>query len=746
MTMNKTTNGAAISWLALAVSAVAFAASPAVAQEADNSADAATEVTDEADTGGLGEIIVTAQRRSESLQKTPIAITALSGEALESRNIQSTQDLMQTTPGLQVSTLTGGSGSGSATFFLRGMGQQRSLNGSEPAVGVYVDDFYYPTLQGSVFSILDLEQVEVLRGPQGTLFGRNTIGGAIRYTSRKPDVRESSVDLKGTLGRFDRHDITGVANIAISDIAAVRITGGRLRSDGFVKQANGGEDAGASATDLVRGQLRVLPTDTLEINISAHYSRNKLDGFPYAHPLTIAPPTGSNPAIWNASPAGLLNPYDNRYQSRCDYCQPGTTEREFADTKAASATGVVEWELSDAITVKSLSSWQKVNTDQYIDLDGSPLPIFDNYREFRTRAYSQELQINGRMIDDRLNWVGGLYYYDQKDSPEVQTSRIQNAVAPLPRIFADTTSKAAFLDASFALNDTFKLLGGIRYSKDSKDAEIRNAAGTVLATASGSFSSTTWRAGIQAQMTPDIMGYATVSTGFRGGGFSPVSTRGFVEFLPETATSYEAGLRLDLLDRRLRINPTVFYTDWKDIQVQAVTVDPVLGVVASLQNAASAHSYGLELEAEAQVTDNFRLFGNLALLRLQYDSVGTANGITIDSKFQRAPRTTYAFGGSYDTDLGGGFELKASSSWSWQGVQYSTPTDSDQLRLPSYGILNARVELNRPDDGIGLALFVTNLTNKVHYVGGVNYSKTAGAAHYDLGRPREWGLTLSYSF
>lgn len=751
--MNRNIKNRKASWLAIMVAGFTVITVPqrAAAQDAAAvdagavDAEAAAETESDASVG-LGEIVVTAQRRSESLQKTPIAITALSGDALEERNIQSTQDLMQTTPGLQVSTLTGGSGSGSATFFLRGMGQQRALNGSEPAVGVYVDDFYYPTLQGSVFSVLDLEQVEVLRGPQGTLFGRNTIGGAIRYTSRKPDLDETTGQLRGTLGSYDRLDLSGIVNIAISDVAALRVTGGRLRTDGFVRQANGGKDAGGTATDLVRGQLRLVPTERLEINLSGQYSENRTDGFPYALPVAIVAPPGSITAAWNASPAGQLSPFDNRYQSACDYCQPGTTRREFADTRFANATAVIEYELSDAISLKSLSGWQSVKTDQFIDLDATPLPIFDDGRKFSTRAYSQEFQVNGRFFDDRLNWVGGVYYYDQKDRPDLLTHTTNGASTPVVYNDADLVSKAAFLDANFAITDSIKLLGGIRFSSDKKDAVLSNSAGTVLDTASEKFSSTTWRLGIQVQLTPDLMAYATASTGFRGGGFNVVSNRAYIGFLPETVTSYEAGIRLDAFDRRLRFNPTFFYTEWKDIQVQAVVVDPVLGVVASLQNAASAHSYGAEIEAEALITDNFRVYGSLALLELKYDSIGTANGITLDSKFQRAPKTTWSLGASYDFDLGGGYGLKASGNWSWQGVQYSTPTNSDQLRLPSYGLLGARVEFSNGNSPIGLAVFVTNLTDEVHYVGGVNYSKNVGPHHYDLGRPREWGVTLTASF
>ena len=231
----------------------------------------------------LTEIVVTAQKRSENLQATPVAVTALSTDDLTQRNIVTTQDLMQVTPGLQVSTQTAGDGGGSATFFLRGMGQQRSANGSEPAVGIYIDDIYYPSLQGSIFGILDLEQIEVLRGPQGTLFGRNTIGGAIRYTTKKPsDDFEASATVTG--GSYGRNDITGTLNLPLGSMVDVRVTVGRLKNSGYVRQQDAAPDAGGVQTELGRIQVRIKPVDSLVIDLTMQDTQQYVDGFAYNMP------------------------------------------------------------------------------------------------------------------------------------------------------------------------------------------------------------------------------------------------------------------------------------------------------------------------------------------------------------------------------------------------------------------------------------------------------------------------------
>lgn len=741
----------------LASSAVALATNPAIAQTAPATSPAATPATPTSSDGqasdqsdGLKDIVVTAQRRQDNLQRTPIAITALAPADLQSRNVQTAQDLMQVTPGLQVSTQAAGNSGGSATFFLRGMGQQRSGNGTSPAVGIYIDDFYYPSLQGAVFSILDLQQVEVLRGPQGTLFGRNTIGGAIRYTTQRPEFDKIGGYIQGTLGSNDRRDVSGSLNLGLTDWAAIRITAGRLRTDGYVRQQNGGKDAGATSTDLLRGQLRLKPAANLEINLSGQYSVSKLDGFAYYVPAPITAAIGL-PAAWNHTPAGILNPYDSRYASQCDYCQAGTNKRELSDTRYSAAMGTVTWDVSPTLSIKSLTGWQRVKASYLKDLDASPLPITDTVSSGIDRAFSQELQINGRFFDDRLNAVLGGYYYDEKHTdlfPEAGAQTNLGGTLQPTLLTGLTKTKAAFVDGTFKVTDQFTLIGGLRYSVDDKSAVVRSVAGATIASIAKNFGSTTWRAGAQFQAAPSAMIYATVSRGFRAGGFAKISSSSPVldPFEPETATNYEIGSRLDLLDRHLRLNPTLFYTTWNNIQLQRVVSGPT-GAQIFVDNAARAHSQGFELESEAVITRNFKLTGTLALLDIKYDEVGSTTTVTVNSHFQRAPKVTYSVGANYKIDIDPALRVALSANWSWEGNQYSAPGDNEQLLLPSYGLLNARIDISNPKGPWSFAVFATNLTNKVYYVGGSNLGNVGtGTAQFDLGRPREFGVTARLKF
>lgn len=698
----------------------------------------------------IEEVVVTAQRRTQNLQDAPVAVTALSTQALEQGNVRTTGDLMRLTPGLQVSTQSPGDNGGSATFFLRGMGQQRAGNGSEPAVGIYVDDLYYPTLQGSVFSIVDLEQVEVLRGPQGTLFGRNTIGGAIRYTTRRPQ-NDFSGNVTATYGSYERQDLTGALNVPLGDKAAVRLTAGRLYTDGYVRQQNGGRDAGRNISELFRAAVRLRPVDTVTVDLSYQNSRSGLDGFPVYQPGPILanPPLASG-QYNNIAPSRGLPLYNNQFASQCHYCQAGTNVRESSKARIQSGSAEVTWEVWEGLRVKSLTGWQSVKAATATDLDGSPALVFNTSSANTTEALSQEVQVNFEGLDGRFNAVGGLFFYREDNTlaqdPAAPSTRIGNVLPQGTDNNRETHSAAAFFDGSFDVTDRLTVLGGVRRSVDNKDVRATNPnTGVLIDARSDTYKSTTGRLGVRYRWSNDVMTYATVSTGFRGGGFNFTTNRYFT-FDPEKATSYEVGARMEFWDRRVRINPTAFYTKWKNIQVQSIVPIPT-GSAIVLDNAAAATSYGLEVEGVVQVTRDFRISGNLATLDIGYDDIGTANGITLDSKLQRAPKLTAGLSADYRHELANAWTLAASANYSYQGAQYSTATDADQLRLKAYSLVGARISLTDPSDRWTLSAYGTNLTNTFYFVGGINFFPTGvGTQHYDLGRPREVGVAVRYAF
>jgi iron complex outermembrane recepter protein len=691
----------------------------------------------------LEEIVVTAEKRTENLQQTPLSVVALSAKTLSDFNIQSTQELMQVVPGLVVATQTAADSGGSATFYLRGLGQERSGNGSEPAVGIYIDNFYYPSLEGSVFAILDMQQIEVLKGPQGTLFGRNTIGGAISYTTAKPtDQLEGSVGTE--FGSYGRNDFTGMFNLPLNDMIEMRLTLARLQTSGYVRQQDGGADAGGTETQLGRLQVRIKPTSSLTIDLSVQDSEDYLDGFPYTQPGPIVPTPGTLPFIWNSiPPLGGVNPYDNRYVSQCTYCQAGTDPREFSETRYTIANAAVTWDINNQLTLKSLTGWMKVNSSAANDVDGTVLPIFGGYNVEGNRAASQEFQLNGNSFNNALHWVSGVYYFDQR-IVNSGTNTFLGTTAPIDPVVRNTESVAEYIDGTYSFTDQFSVFAGGRHSEDKKNInDYLPGPGVLSAYDEASFVSNIGRVGVKYQWTPNVMSYASVSEGFRAGGFND-NAGALSTFQPEKDTSYEIGMRMDFLDDRIRINPTIFYTHYQDIQVQSVVVTPEGGIIV-LQNAATAHTYGFELESQFAITNNLRLLANLATVEAEYDNVGSATDVTLNTLFAHAPKISYGVGAQYSADLGYG-SLNSTLNWSWQDTQGSTPEQAGQIVLPSYGLLGARLEYSTPDNHWKIAVSGTNLTNKVYYVGGVNYTVNAGTEHLDLGTPREWGASLKYLF
>ena len=701
----------------------------------------------EPSTTAISEVIVTAQRRAENLQETPVAVTALSKTELEQANITSTRDLMTVTPSLQVNSQANGD-SGLSTFFLRGMGQLGASNGAEPAVGVYIDDVYYPSIQGSQFSIVDLDQVEVLRGPQGTLFGRNTIAGAIRYTTTKPS-NDFNGHISADAGSFGGYDYTGAINIPIGDKLAVRVSAGDLYKGGFVREQNGGGEAGGSQSQLYRVAVRAKPTDKLTVDLEYQDAFTRTFGVPYYLPGPITAVTGAATGLWNVFAAKNGLPlYNNQFISQCHYCEAGTTTPEFSKDKIQDGSATINWALNGDLSVKSLTAWQSIKAHASGDIDGTPIVADANTQE-SVEALSQEFQFNDSAFDGRLKTVGGVFLYKQNyDSGGVPTApnlRNNAALAQSNNINRETKSSAIYIDGSFDLTSKFSLLGGARTSKDDKSvSQTVPSTGAVVDSISGSFASTTGRVGGRYKWTDDVMTYGTISTGFRGGGFNCVTI--CFGFQPETDITYEIGARTEFFDHRLRINPTVFYTTWDKIQVQALVVSNGVSALA-FQNAGAAKAYGFELEGVLQVTPEFRLSGNLATLNIRYTDIGKATGITVNSHFMRAPDLTGGLSGDYHKVFANDWGVNLSVNYSYEGDQYSTATDADQLLMPAYSLIGARASLTDPSKHWMLSLYGTNLTDKFYFQGGTNFTPSGtGTIHYNQGRPREIGASLKYQY
>jgi iron complex outermembrane receptor protein len=760
------------------------AATPAYAQEASDTAQA----TEQADDGsGLGEIVVTAQFRATNVQDTPVAITAVTSEMLESRSQTTIDQVANQAPNVSMKAQAGVWGPSIAAN-IRGVGGQIDPNPAfMPGVGMYIDDVFYTSTVGAVFDLLDLERVEILRGPQGTTAGANSIGGAVKLYTRKP--RGDGGYALVTYGSRDRIELRASGDFTlIPDRLYARISGTSKDQDGHVKRidyacANPGSGLpsftanddcqlgtlGGSDYKAIRGALRVIPNDSLEINLTADFTRDRSEpgGTVY---------TRTN----NASPNVRLNgvPYDSRftptdpYVNYATFYMPGgliggvqtrplTAEAEM-DYKGWGTAGTVDWDFGNGMSLKSITAYRQFRAKWAGDVDGSPLPLGLDLQDVDNDQFSQEIRLTGEVAGGAVEYTVGGYYlhrsglyrprqYFLYNSPSydlVSNDRIKNR------------SLAGFANVAWHITDAFDVIGGLRYTHEKKSfgygrftPEGAPAPGfEVLNTVVSRYNDGRWDWSISADydVTEDVMVYGSVSTGYRSGGNTPrpFAPDQALPFGPESVTNYEVGLKSTLFDRRLRMNLAGFYNELKDVQFTLLTCPqissfPSCGVVA---NAGDAEVKGVEAEVTAEPVDNFLIDASVGYLDFKYTRVNPQAGNVNVRPY--SPEWKWSIGAQYEFDLGTMGSLTPRVDASYMSAVYSSNTARPTGRLPGYTVANGRLTWRNPDRDWEVALEVTNLFDKLYYTSNADLSfiPSIGFAWNAPGRPREWALTIKRNF
>jgi len=707
-----------------------IASGSAQAQEAPSSAPEPQDST----TSQLDEVVVTAERQTRNLQTTPVAVTAITAQQLENRGVRNIFDLQNLVPSLSVAQQTNQGGASGAIFYLRGLGGRAGTSGSEPAVALYIDDFYNPSASGNALRALDLEQVEVLRGPQGTLFGRNAVGGAIRYQTKKP-THEFGAFAEATLGNYDRRDVLAGVNIPLGDTFSVRLSGASFEADGIQKKQTSPGTIGASEDRLGRIQARYTPNEDLTIDLSYDQSESELAGSPTYVPVIVG--TGQLSGLYNSRNAVK---YDSAFISTCILCSYGSLPRDsFDKASARNLQAVIDYRVNDALQVKFLNGYSLSKDNWFNDVDATPLFIGNQSSEVRSESYSSELQFLGD-LGARLHYVAGLYYFDEVfDALSTQELFIRTSSVTQTR---ERESWSAYGNLNLDLTDRLTLTGGLRVGSESVTTSAVTNTG-VAAANDQKYDVVLPLARLQLQATPDIMVYVSASKGLRGGGFSvapnpALPNAGIVPFDPETVWSYEIGTRAQFLDRRLRINPTVFYTDYSDIQVQRL-----IGTTPILENAGTAHIFGVELETTFVVTPALRLTAQGSYLDAEYDSLlpGVLN-IQLSTPFPQTSKFSYSVGAQYTIPLDDGADIAVNVDYSDRTKYTTSATENDDLLIHGQGLVSARAEFHSANGRYTLAAWSTNLLNEEYVTGGNDLTGLVGLIRYDVGRPREFGLTL----
>ena len=716
------------------VSAIALASQSggAYAQTTDQLDLPATE-----ETRTLGRVTVTARRREESLKDVPGSVTAIGSDVLSTLGASEIGDVETLVPNL---VLHEGDAQNTVAY-IRGVGQLDSLAFADPGVGIYLDDVYLGRAQGSFLDVFDTERIEVLRGPQGTLYGRNTIGGAIKFVSRAPG-ETPEFNARATIGSYNQTDLSlGASGPVMGEKLLGKVAVALLKRDGYAENQFNGQDDGDRDTIAWRGSLLAKPSENFEFLLSADGSND-------------TPDTSRTPAR-ETSVFGLFPPSADPFKIDADF-------NDLNDLKVWGVSGRATWTLSDSLSLISTTAYREMGYDTHLDLDATSAPLFGVFVFEDQSQFSQEFQLNYEA--GRWSIVSGLYYFDEKDVTE--SGIFGPAIAFVSNSINDqtTTAYAAYADATYNLSERLSISAGLRYTEESKDfqrvQEFFGAAtplvpviGTGLrvtdVNASKTFSDTSPRFSISYRLNDDVSTYASISRGFKSGGFDGRSNSGFEAqpFAAETMTAYEAGLKGYFAGGSVFLSAAAFLNDYQDLQVSSFTEQN--GVFAALfTNAAAAQIAGFELEGKWRASEALTLSGSLGYLDARYDKFIGENGQDVSDQLTpaNAPDWTGRINAEYRTFLTGRTELILAGGAAYRGEVYPTVSSSEVLRQGGYTLYDASIGLEFQNGGYALTLVGRNLSDEQYRTHGFDLSDSLGYQLGYYGAPRTVSLTASVRY
>jgi iron complex outermembrane receptor protein len=727
----------------------------------------------------LEAVVVTARKVEENLQDTPIAISAFTPQMLEDRQIFTTAALEQITPNLQFrnnAPLAGNNNS--SQVFIRGIGQTDPTSTVDPGVGLYIDDVYMGTAVGGTMDFRDIASVQVLRGPQGTLFGRNTVGGAVLITTVAPGDAFGGSARVG-IGSDNLMNGFVAVDVPFGDTVRSRFSLGVRKQDGYVTRIIDGQDLGDTNTYTATAKFSFTPTSKLHGTLNFDYTHADENGTPLVFSainesatfVRVASSDAGCPGFTFASGLPVPMIADNRcandLQNRGPFANNGTFPLESTLANFGVALNL-SYAMNDAMTFKFISSYRDLAWTGSRDADNTPLDILHTAYDVDGSQLTEELQLVYK--NDSLTGVAGLFYFKQKSTdivtiylnpppPGVQRDSDNNIV--------DNHSWAAFTQWTYKLGDAWALTAGARYTQDTKASypdQFDFATPTVkqvpLQWYQDDFSDFTPSASVSYRWSEMAMTYLSYSEGFKGGGWNshfnavltPTQLAALHEFKPETAKTIEAGFKLDLLDNTLRVNGAIFTSDYTDMQVTYRGPAPA-GVAPFLTNAGKAGIDGAELEVAWAATADFRVDGSIGYLDATIDRLDNIPqailppGLVVGNALPFAPDLQANVGAAYTLHIGA-YNLRPRVDVIHQSRTFFDATNTVEIaQLDSYTVVNASVRFEPQAGKWKATVGVNNATDELYAIAG-NSSLTTGSGYAEIAyaRPRAWFAQFDYAF
>ena len=684
----------------------------------------------------LTEIVVTAEKRERSLDRTPIAITTYTADQIEAQGLVDLRDLMARTPNVIVSQSPLGGGAP----FIRGVGPNAYGLGVDPNVSIYVDGVLQPRATAFLADFLDVGRVEVLRGPQGTLYGRNATSGAMNIISQEASP-EFGLRADVEFGNYDNRRLRAAVNVPLAtDVATLRVAGTLHEQDSY--RENTLQDVRRKQKDLqaIRGALTLTPSEDVTITLAADYLLDKAQGELPMKLVSMGPLLASFAPLF-----GVELPEDD-FEVHQDLSQDMTIGR----LEHYGFSGTLDWDIGD-LTLTSITGYRKLNSTVRYDADITEIPFLFNLNREVVDQFSEEVRL-GNGSGSNFEWLVGAFYFTQDGSGSFDTG-----IPLLGDLLATNTATiktkafALFGQASYMLTPQLRATAGARYSWERKRHTLVQSGVTApLANGSESWNSFTPRIGLDYFIDDNTMLYASISKGFKSGGFN--SSTDQPPFDPETLWSYEAGLKGSAFDKRLRFALSGFYYDYSDLQV-TVFVEASGGSGRTVtSNAASARLYGFEAELTALPVENLLINASLAAVKSEYRDF-----VTRDPNFPGlgpqdlsgnnlafSPRMTANFGIQYGIPLGTGTKLTPRFEVLYHGNTNYDPFNYAITTQGGYATMDGRLTLDLPMNDLYIAAYVKNLADK-HYLLAASSTETLGLIHI-FGAPRQIGVQAGIRF